>query len=356
MISASNLERIRECPKSARLPQVQTTSDDARRGSAVHAYLANVISGRPPLEGVADEWHETCAAIDLSRVPAVGSYAAEVAFAFDVVTRKVRSLATSDRRYTIEPTEIPGTADAVGLTDAAVVIVDWKGKWSKATRASENLQLGFYALCAARHYGKESAIVSIARVGEDGPRFDVATLDLFDLDAIEESVVETFRRAQTSETIREGDHCQYCPAFDSCPAKFSLARSIVSGEIEAHVEVALDTMDDAARAEVWRKIKAGETLLERIKAKVRESIARKPIDCGDTMIVIGEESRRSIDVDGALSLAPELSSAVKRTMSITDAEKVLGKKGMAIIEPAIRVAKIQKVKEIKKSKLLEANQ
>lgn len=355
MISASNLERIRECPKSARLPQVQSSSDDAQRGTAVHAYLANVISGREPLEGVAYEYHDVCLAIDLDRVPDVGSYIAEMAFAFNVDTQTARGLTATDRRYDIGANEVPGTCDAVGLTDQSVVIIDWKGRWSKATKASENLQLGFYALCAAKVFNKGSAIVSIARVGEDGPRFDVATLDAFDLCDIEEKVIETFKRSKTSETLREGEHCRYCPAFDSCPAKHALARSVTSGRLEAHVEVALDTMDDAARAEVWHKIKAGETLLERLKAKVRESIARKPIDCGDTMIVITEETRRSIDALGAMTLAPEVTSAVKMTLTITDAEKILGKNGIDRIADCIKTTLIEKVKEVKKSKLLEAN-
>lgn len=355
MISASSLERIEACPGSTTLPTIETPNEDASRGTAVHRFLQNHLDSRSLLDGVAEDYHDLCNAFDLSRFPRPGTLMTETAFAFDVVTRKARILDAKDRQYVIGPTEIPGTPDAIGLLPDAVLVVDWKGRWSKATQAAENLQLGFYAVCAAKFYGKDRAIVAIARISEDGPRYDQAELDPFDLLAMEDRIVETHRRAGMAK-FSEGEHCRYCPGFNVCPAKMSLAQYVARPELlEAQVGVALEVMDDAARLEVWNRIDQVEEVIKRVNAAMRESIARKPIDCGDSMIVIGQEPRRSIDAAKAIELAPELATVAKTTLSITDAEKLLGKRGIDCIKDAIRTSKIEKVKKIKKSKLEGAN-
>lgn len=354
MISASSLERIVACPKSARLPQVDSPSDDSERGTNVHRYLANVMSGTNNLAGVDPKYHDLCAAMDLSSLPAVGTFAAEVAFAFNVRTGTARLLDAKDRAYAIDADEIPGTADAVGLTADAVCVIDWKGRWSKATSAADNLQLRFYALCAARVYGKDSATVAIARVGEDGIRWDVAELSVMDLDLFAMELPKIAEDARTSERMTEGEHCRYCPAFDACPAKQTLLR-MTAETIEAQTEVAIDTMDDGARAEVWARLKALETVVERAKERMRESIVHRPIRNGDRVIAVVEEERRSIDVEKALELAPELAACVKRSLTITDAEKALGKKNIGRIADAVRKSRITKIKEMSAEKILAAN-
>lgn len=354
MISASSLERIAACPMSARLPQVESESADSRRGVNVHLYLANVLSGKPHLQGVEADYHDLCTAIDTSSLPTVGQYEAEAAFAFNVSTGAARRMDVEDRRYEVAPKEIPGTADAVGLTADRVVIIDWKGAWSKATVAADNLQLRFYALCAARVYGRDTATVAIARVAEDRIRWDVAELSVMDLDLFVDELAMIWKDAQDSQRLAEGEHCRYCPAFDSCPAKTALVRSFLP-VAEAHAEVAIETMDDAARLEVWDRAKAAERVIESVIGRLRESIARKPIIVGDRALVIAEESRRTIDVEKAIELAPELTSIAKRSMTITDVEKALGKNGLDRIADAVKVAKFSKVKEMKSAKLLQAN-
>lgn len=354
MISASSLERLAACPKSARLPHVESESADSRRGTNVHRYLANVISGKPYLAGVDAEYHDLCAAIDTSTLPTVGQYEAEAAFAFDVVTGTARRMNVDGRRYEVGVTEIPGTADAIGLAADRVVVIDWKGAWSQATAAADNLQLRFYALAAARVYGKDAATVAIARVAEDRIRWDVAELSVMDLDLFADELSVIWSDAQESDRLAEGEHCRYCPAFDSCPAKSALIRSFLP-VAEAHAEVAIETMDDAARLEVWDRAKAAERVIESVIGRLRESIARKPIVVGERALVVAEESRRTIDVEKALALAPELAAIAKRSMTIADVEKALGKGGIDRIADAVKVGKFTKVKEVKAAKLLEAN-
>lgn len=347
MISASSLERIRACPMSARLPQIETPSSDSSRGTAVHAYIANVISGRKPLAGVPAEFHELCEAIDLSTLPAVGSYSAEVAFAFDVIKLKARTSQAIGRKYDAGAYEIPGTADAVGVTNTHVVVIDWKSAWSGATKAAENPQVLFYALCASQVFGRPDAIVAIARVDDDRIRWDVAEVSAMELDLFGLELRKILVASQESNRYGEGEHCRYCPAFDVCPAKQALMRAALEGtELEAHVGVAIETMDDAARAEVWRRIKGAEDVIERVKAKMIESIKRQPIRMGDRAIAAVEETRRSVDVAAVLKMRPELQIAVKQSISISDCEKLLGKRGMQGIESAIKVSRFTKIKEI----------
>lgn len=384
MISASNLERIRECPGSESLPHVDTPSDLAERGTAMHVFLANSISGRPLLNGVPAEHHDFCDAIDTTRLPKVGSYLAEMAFAFNVFDRTVRPIEPRhEGGYSdLKHGDIPVTIDAHGLTETAVSVGDWKGAWSKATRAADNLQIRLGALCAARFYGKDEAIVWIARVGEDGPRYDMAELTAIDLDAFESELVDIWHAAQGSKKFAEGEHCRYCPAFDFCPVKFALAQALANPDAEyaramIAFEQGMDVATDEMRLEILTRYRSAKAVLDRIHSAIVESVKRRPIPLGNGKVyAMVEQRNREIDLGVATAVLSEMfgadiaqkakretisfsaiENAVKpkcapRTWAKTEREiwKALEERGAVSFG-----APFEKAAEVKEEKILEVN-
>lgn len=384
MISASSIERVMKCELSTLLPQVERDSADSLRGTVVHEFLRNVnaIGYVEALAKVPADYHETCANIDVDELPTCGaSYAAEVAFILDTTTGKARVVGENiGRNYPAHgPLEIPGTADVVGVGDDFALIIDYKGRWSNATKASDNWQLRALAVMACRAYGKSRAIVGIYRVGETTWR-DVAELSEMDIDIAEMELRDLMKRMATvtreTAKVAEGEHCRYCPAFDSCPAKQTLVRSFAN-VVESHAAVAIDTMDDDARLEVWNKIDALEDVLKRAKALMRESIERKPIRVGDRIIAMVEEERRSVNCEIAESVVEQMmgmdyaANVGERKTTLTrigevatEYAKANGQKAAALkktVEAAIldkggiSVSKFSKVKELSASKIALQN-
>ena len=44
MPSASSIQRVMECPSSHVLPQIKSSSEAAERGTAIHAFLEQIVS------------------------------------------------------------------------------------------------------------------------------------------------------------------------------------------------------------------------------------------------------------------------------------------------------------------------
>lgn len=292
MLSGSSLQRAKACPASEALPHRNTISADIARGTAVHAYLANVptMGKDDALCAVPEEYRELCAVIDLDRLPASkpGAFAPEIAFVWNVATSTVRVIGQSlGRNYgDLAASDIPCTLDNVGIAadGETAIVTDYKGGWSDAAPAFENLQLRFGALCFCRANGLKKAHVSIIRIKEDGSSwFDAAELTEWDLqvtegqvaaimDNVTDAQLSAAQGVQVSPTM--GDHCRYCPAYASCPAVGSLAVAVGSGEFGLEL-----TKDNAAAA--WHRVKAMEKIIKEVKAAVREFAAIEPIDLGN---------------------------------------------------------------------------
>lgn len=310
MISASALERVDLCPVSEVLPhRREVESDWCSQGHAVHGFLEEVPKlGRDEALARVDEKHRAaCEQIDVEQLPAIdgNGYAVEVAFALDVATGEAREVGRNiGRNYgELMPTEIPGTADVVGLAaDGETVIVhDYKTGWGDVTEAERNWQLRFLALAAARAYGRKRAHVSIIRIrGDRDPWYDRAAFDEFDLAKAWSDLMDLLGRVDaatltTAPTI--GPHCRYCPAFGSCPANVSLARDVVSGSDAPFGEL---TPDNAA--EVYMKVKAARKILDEIDGAVRTLAAQEGgLDLGNGKVLRQVEQARDY-VDGGRAL------------------------------------------------------
>lgn len=294
-ITMSRLPIVVPCPSSWALPHVTTEAGaPAKRGSAIHAFLAAVseIGREKALASVPEEYQDACEAIDTERLPT--HLAPEVAFLLDLETGEAEELGRDiDRRYPADlgPMQIVGTADLVGIDEGsdAVVVYDYKTGWAAQEEAGLHWQIKSLALAAARAYGQSAARIGIIRVPETGrPSYDVAELDAFDLDAIEAELRRTLEKvAQAREAVEAGrtpdvhmgSHCRHCPAAYSCPGQVGLLRAVaVSPDV---AEPALDELTPELAAEAYRRSQRIEEMLKRLRAQLEGVATRAPIPLGN---------------------------------------------------------------------------
>jgi CRISPR/Cas system-associated exonuclease Cas4 (RecB family) len=320
VFTGSSLHRVAACPASVSLPQVRSISSPAAaRGTAIHRYLQRALEvGRPAaLDEIEDEdMRAACAAIDLERLPAadVGQWAPEVSFAYNPVTDKARELGRGDaaRDYTsAADEEICCTVDVVGVTEDAVIVVDYKTGHKAVAKAADNWQLALGALAASRVYGKRSAFVAIAytREGRD-PWYDASQHDEWALEdwagrvrKVHSTALKVWAstHAGTVPDVTEGEHCRFCPAFTSCPAKVRLIQTLGSepGSLVASMPSPI-TQDMAAH--VYRRLKLVKEALDQLNSQLYAYAAESPIELGDGL-VFGAVSTERDEVQGDVARA-----------------------------------------------------
>lgn len=303
--SASALPIVAACPPSAALPRAEEAPDDAReRGSWRHEFLANVgrLGVEKALALVPEKWRAACAALDVSKLPACepGAFAAEVAFFYDLATGEAREVGRGlGRRYEkADPprraTEIPGTADVVALTadGEGVFVADYKGPWAEVPPAATNEQTLFYALCAARAYGRTRATVMIFRLGEDGAvrapdvaHFEAWAIDRFAIWLANTSQLVAELRAAYARgevlTTKLGAHCRYCGAKRFCPGLSALVRELADPPTMADLKTMLaEELTDETAARAWARIRElapAVKVIETVKDALKVYAAERPI-------------------------------------------------------------------------------
>ncbi len=358
-VTGSQLERALECPASTCLPQVKNTNPWAQEGTALHDFLemTSKYDRDTALQSMRDDddWEkyaDVCEAIDTDSLPT--ELAHEVAFAYDVVTRKVRELGRGKVDYSkcnLNPNEIPCRLDVVGVSPSAVFVGDYKFGRGDVTPAKRNVQVGFGALCATTLYGRDNAVVEIIRPGRGGakPFHDRAELDMLDLDALALRLSEWFPRRRgvlsiiesgDTPNVFEGDWCKWCPSYNYCPAKTALAVRIGDGsEIqELHTELTPETA-----AAVYKRAKMASELLRKVFGSIYGMARNEPIDLGDGKM-LGETTKRGNErLDGQtvravlqlLHTEEIADEAVEITATKAAIERALRGK-VAVLAPAIR--------------------
>lgn len=262
-LSISALARAKVCPASVLLGGVRDLRDTLARarGSAIHAYLCDVVKlgEAEAIARVPKLFVEECLAIDLASLPHSSSmaWAVELAMAYDCGNDTAREISRGlgDRDYSsCSNDELPGTADVVGLTAAAVVVLDVKTGWARLGRPAESLQLLGYAVAAARLFKRDEAIVGWIRLTDGQPRYEYAKLDCFALDAAAAAiaeVVEAVRHAELNSEPLEpsiSSHCTYCPAYLRCPAQATLLAEVSRSSLFDDQIVPVDVGTDEGRA------------------------------------------------------------------------------------------------------------
>lgn len=319
--SASGLARAIACPASTVLPhEPDRGSDDAARGTALHAYAESIANGMDEAEalaGVPSAWRETAEALDVRGVlDALGHdpfadqvLTAEEAFAWNPETGEARSLGVGlGRDYSgAQPGEAVGTADLVlwDATSASLVVADWKFGHGDMPRASRHPQLRALGLYGGRAYRAERVDVVVIRARTDGGAWlDRASLGASDLEAVGAELrglarrVESHRQDPASAPAVPGEHCRYCLAAVNCPV-VPVALAVAQGQ-------GLSVLADSphGRARLLGLVTLAKRVPEMIDTMLRDAIARGETDLGDgTALALETTAKQGVEDAAAVHAA-----------------------------------------------------
>lgn len=310
--SGSQLKRALACPASLHLPQVTLPpSEAAGRGTWIHRYLELLYTGHSQAdalkvlsEGCPPEIVDECQSIVLPSLPTV-QWECEKAIAYDISDRTARWLGNSiGRNYgELGTFEVPLTLDMTAVTADCVYVLDWKTGHAELGPPREHPQLLAGALAMAKLHDRHHARVAFGYVRQNGEIHvtEWAELDIFDLEDFGETLRDLqMRSASVAATIAQGKtpdvtmggHCDYCPAFHSCPGQTSLVRSIPGLAKNDSGSLTRGQMGEA-----WVKIRSARKLLSQMERTIRAEAAREPIPLpnGKTLGPVMVEGNEKLD-------------------------------------------------------------
>jgi RecB family exonuclease len=350
MTSPSSWGREEACLASTVLPQSRSTGPGAVRGTVIHRYLCayaqatNDEEREEALLEVDEDVRPMAAAIEWERMPTLdpSSGVAELAMAYSPSTGRVRELGRGgsiehdDVPDLLQGDEIGGIADWVALTSDGVWVCDWKTGWSALVKADVNRQLGAYGLWVARFFGREKAVVSYARLFENGNvAWDIAMMDALRLDATEAALRKhlhdvdaarvAYRDTGAIPPPTEGGHCLFCPAFRFCPTKAALLISAIEQEPGKAAEIARlpQPLNHDIVSRMWPKLKAAEKLIEKLQKDMRDYVrlyGAVKLSNGN-FLAEDAQPRSSIDPTFARPVLEEFFGAEGADMAIKSVEK-----------------------------------
>lgn len=350
-LTGSQIDRAMVCAPSPLLPWVHRITEAATRGHNLHDFICDAGSfGRDAALERAPEGHREWYGAVLDGIETLGlkldGLAQEVAIVWDALDdHAVEVSRGGDRDYpTCGPFQIPGTLDAVGVTEDAVMVIDWKGG-----RTMSEWQLKFYALAACRAYGKDKAVAMAVFLREDGSAVPVVRrMDCFDLALIAEQLRSMLGRVAAAKRememgrtpdVTEGEHCTYCPAFQACPAKSSLIRSAVAAPVS--FAEALADMSPAGVGETMAKVIVAQQALAKLRAEieglVRETGKSYPLPDGRRLeMVRGRAQERIVDHTLASEILAKLFSPAVALMCVEpQTSKAAIKRGLKAATPML---------------------
>ena len=299
-LTASALGRAEACIGSTVLHGYDESGEYAATGSAVDRFVqtAKTKGKALALAEAPVELRPYLDALTLDRVPDGAEY--QVAFALHALTGEVRRIPGRGAGYPNLGDEwILGTSDIVGVRDGRAMVWDLKwGAYTIGRDPADDLQLGFYGVCAARIAGTDEVEVGFLRAGWDGVlRPEMALLDAMALDAMEERIRGIWRRASAATSLyadgteaprlHVGQWCTYCHARRSCPAQVQPVALALRGDLATLAGEALPspglmrekvtalTLDDKGR--LYERLDAAADFLGLVKGILRDDARTTPI-------------------------------------------------------------------------------
>lgn len=337
--TASSLERAYECPTSCAIAvRVRSHGVHADRGNELHGYVEAVLAGHASkdaaLAAVPSEWRQTAADLDWDAL--LDGYdrktlGCEVAYAIDVTTGNVRELGRSlARAYpATAATELTGTVDLIGTLARCrrPCVTDLK-TGMPTTACEDNWQMRFAAYAVHAATGAPEVVARLAYLAEDGGvRLDEHTFDAFDLTTFPADLLGLLSRLDKAAAdveagrivVSDGEHCKYCPAFASCPAKVGIVRQLVP-EIAAMHDGAesLAHLTPQQVGVAWARFKELAPMVKKIDAALKEYVRAHP---GEVVLPDGriiaeyEKGRTSINGERAMALAREYGATQEEQQS-----------------------------------------
>ena len=154
---------------------------------------------------------------------------------------------------------IGGTADFIAVGEDVVCVGDWKFGDGIAVSPDHSAQGLFYAMLARKEIpdlfeGRDRLVIAIIQPNHrEGDTLKTWETEMAYLDCYEAEFMEAVKRAEEgNQKPSPGDHCKWCPAMSTCPAKTGLvikAKRVTDIQQE-NIEYALDIAKDM---EEWIK-------------------------------------------------------------------------------------------------------
>lgn len=301
LTSGSGFERLALCPASAALPHAHHETVYTERGTAIHAFLEDVskVGRDEALAAVPDEWRPTCEAIDLTGLDVQLQLAAEVAFAYNVETGKVRELGRgAGRKYDdVTEDELPTTLDVVGVrylpTIRRGLLADYKAGWqTRRLRVHTLPQMDVGALVMMRAFDLDVVDRHLIHVAEDtAPWVQRDTVERWEMDLFEDKVRTVWRAAKELRAelrtnlmprdFNTGAWCEMCPAREWCPAQTAMLRSLLNRDFFDGA-MRTDRLEDEDIAALWDSLREAKSALKMLTGRILGLASSRTISLGKT--------------------------------------------------------------------------
>lgn len=308
-ISGSKLPLYFKCLGAAIIPATPRPNPKrdiaGSRGKALHHFLCRCgpcgrIKALEEMVLSGSEWVTDARRLTIDGTPAAmpESFAYEVSVVWSSVTGQVR-LGVPNAAIG----EIGGTLDALGVSETAVYVPDYKTGSAQQEAPSQHAQLLFYGMVAAKLYKADRAVLSIIKFDEAGfPIFFVETVEKAALDAFEAKLKRLLVDLAMADALpferlplSQGDHCATCDSFSRCPAKATLLATQAP-------EIAVREIQHAAIPAAWDRVQALRTACDEAERLMREGLrVLGPVQCADGrwLSVQPVEKSKFVDIEGA---------------------------------------------------------
>lgn len=325
-VSGSSAGATIECPTRLALPQSRTTSDQADRGTELHAF-ARICTVNPDgraqaLLDMPEKWRHTAAGMNIAAaLEGLRVVGTETAYALDVQKRTVRFIGNNiERKYNetlvaggqapIGRYEIPFSMDVEAFYNDIPVELDYKSGQSIGD-VEEHWQRRVCAAGLMFFYDTPTAISRVAYIRDDGTiipdgtEFSVMDAEEFcdqlvkAIDAVWEARL-LFANGIMPTVYPSDGACAYCPVMESCPYYTNFAKSMVGRlqAIEAGPELSTLTSDE--KAKIFAELKIAEKIVEQQLGALRKLAAIEPIPAlGDEDKEYRATQRSRSSFDGA---------------------------------------------------------
>ncbi len=294
-IRCSSLPRIMSCPASLEVGevQIQSSSDNASIGTAVHEVMADII--RKSLSGTKDPQ-------GFPQMPELYPYADRHGVEVDDIRflcwrgleiwkqyAPMLQNVEVEREYATdisEEIELTGHPDVTATLESGQgVIIDWK---TGTDRESFNQLIGYAALCFTGN--TEGVKVIVANLREN-----MAEVRNYESDQIDEfgDKISSVVRSGSNQYNPTVENCQYCPRrISGCPAREIMVQSAMSalyplGTTESKIE------NVRRLGEIYKKSKVLEKALEEYSSALKIAIRDSgEITLPDGLVLKLEECER----------------------------------------------------------------
>jgi hypothetical protein len=184
------------------------------------------------------------------------------------------------------PVEITGQADVIAIQGDRAIVLDYKTGRGDVDHAADNAQLRGLSVLVAKHFRVSHVRVAIVQPWSGPP-----TIADYEKQALQHAshwlniVLQQVEHA-TLDTLRPGDHCQYCKAKAVCPALrkqalepvVELAAPLPSGEAKATLfQRALELTPDKL-AELYRGLKLVSWYKDAVETAMRQRVEAREVD------------------------------------------------------------------------------